>query len=71
MMLARRNDDLAFGAGMVIDADIDPIEEAGQVLTQFAQCAADGWRIEDGTRTGQRIAVSRSAACSASTRVRR
>src|SRR3546814_13234579 len=51
-MLPGRNDDLILGPDMLIDTDIDPIDEAGQVLTKLAQRAADCWRIEHGKRTG-------------------
>src|SRR3546814_12076234 len=52
-MLPGRNDDLILGPDMLIDTDIDPIDEAGQVLTKLAQRAADCRRIEHGTRTGE------------------
>lgn len=50
-MLSGRNYNLAFGPDMLIDADVDPVDEARQVLSKFAQRAADGRRIEHGTRT--------------------
>src|SRR3546814_17754903 len=52
-MLPGRNDDLILGPDMLIDTDIDPIDEAGQVLTKLAQRAADCRRIEPGTRPGE------------------